>query len=511
MNLIKSFGDIFNMNIPLAIHKSQRPYIWDTDKVKRLIEDLEEFNDRCNTKGLTDLPYYMGTIVMFKNTEGKNQLEIIDGQQRITTLLLFDYIANKANAVIKCKPESVVLEFNSNISIQNIRKIKDLLEEEDISLRLSFLKDVIKDRLVFTLVVVTDEDEAFTYFDTQNNRGKKPGIDVVLKAVHLRAIPGNEELQKICAEKWETVERYFFHGILIPGHHDSFLYPLLKHILWRSRTWKFSNASFSNESKIENIFSRNLSLANDNTITFYDGTKAISDGLGIVDGDITETLKMIDSDMVRYLPFQLRQPLTKGLTFFIFLEKYALCYKQLFSEENAGCTEQIKEFKLFYNKIYSAQSQYMKQYYTLCMMMYYDKFEETRLLDFARTLDYLIGAERIAYYYIFDVKFLNINNRHNLLDAIQMAYTPDEVIEFIISNPEIETKKVVAVNKVITDYLYELKHYYEGGKRKNTPHKITTTPTSNAGEVYKGDLINELNVLVKKRKRWLLQKMNSYA
>lgn len=512
-NLTKPFKDIFNMDLPLAIHKSQRPYVWDIEKVNRLIEDLEDFNARCKEKKIHDLCYYMSTIVLYKNTEGKNQLEIIDGQQRLTTLLLLDYFGNDIQSILKANKESVIFEFSSSISASNIQKVKSFLKQSDISTRISLIRDIIQNRLIFTVVEVPTEDEAFTYFDTQNNRGKKPTIDVVLKAVHLRGIINDADLQMQCAEKWESIERFAFHNISIPGNNDGFLYPFIKFILWRARTWKFNKSSFDNVDKIENTFSRYLASTDSNGINFYhQSTTSNNEEFKFKDGALFYTPKSINltelNQSINY-PFQLRQPLKKGLAFFLYLEKYAFIYLLLFTETEKSKSLEINAFKTFYNKIYHQHSEYMKQYFILCMMMFYDKFKEDNLLNFALALDYSIGSERLSNYYIFDVKYLNTNNQSNILDAIQMAYSPNEVLNFITNNKSIQEKKIGAVNKIITAYLYEIEHYYNGGIKKNVPHKITESYTGNKNEISKKDLVNDLNSIVAKRKEWLLQKINA--
>ncbi len=513
-NLIKPFKEIFNLDLPLAIHKSQRPYVWDIDKVNRLIEDLEDFYGRFKEKGLCNLSYYMSTIVLYKNTEGKNQLEIIDGQQRLTTLLLLDYFANDSESILITNPKSVIFEFSSSISEQNILKIKLFLKQNDVRNRISIIKEIIQERLVFTVVEVPTEDEAFTYFDTQNNRGKKPTIDVVLKAVHLRGIINDADLQKQCAEKWESIERYAFHGISIPGNNEGFLYPFIKFILWRARTWKFNKASFENENKIENTFSRRLASADDNGINFYpQNTTSSNKEFEFINGNLfynPKTINLAELSQSINLPFQLRQPLKKGVSFFLYLEKYALTYRLLFTEtSNSNNSVEINLFKDFYKKVYHQHSAFMKQYYILCIMMFYDKFKDNNLLNFAYALDYLVGAERLSNYYIFDVKYKNINNDSNVLDAIQMAYTPKEVIDFIVNNNSIQEKKIGAINKIITTYLYEIEHYYKGGLKKNIPHKITEVNTEKSNEISKKELVDDLNQIVAKRKEWLLQKINA--
>ena len=66
----------------------QRPYAWTEEECQTLWEDIFEFafpNGKYNAFN-NDEEYYLGPIVTFKNDEGK--LEVIDGQQRLTTLML---------------------------------------------------------------------------------------------------------------------------------------------------------------------------------------------------------------------------------------------------------------------------------------------------------------------------------------------------------------------------------------------------------------------------------------
>lgn len=67
------------------IPEYQRPYTWDFDKIKTLFDDLVAFTEkRSNEKSQEN--YFLGTTVYFVNKD--EQQEIIDGQQRITSLLL---------------------------------------------------------------------------------------------------------------------------------------------------------------------------------------------------------------------------------------------------------------------------------------------------------------------------------------------------------------------------------------------------------------------------------------
>lgn len=70
---------------PFIIPEYQRPYAWGEDEIITLFEDLWEFSiERTKPGGAKT--YFLGSIVSFENEKGEK--EIIDGQQRITSLFL---------------------------------------------------------------------------------------------------------------------------------------------------------------------------------------------------------------------------------------------------------------------------------------------------------------------------------------------------------------------------------------------------------------------------------------
>ena len=62
----------------------QRPYKWDIEKCETLWNDIENFTI---TEAKSGSDYFLGTIVSYSDEKSKN-LEIIDGQQRITSFFL---------------------------------------------------------------------------------------------------------------------------------------------------------------------------------------------------------------------------------------------------------------------------------------------------------------------------------------------------------------------------------------------------------------------------------------
>lgn len=70
---------------PFVIPEYQRPYAWTDEQVETLFEDLWEFTA---VSGGTEREssYFLGSVVSYENEKGEQ--EIIDGQQRITSLFL---------------------------------------------------------------------------------------------------------------------------------------------------------------------------------------------------------------------------------------------------------------------------------------------------------------------------------------------------------------------------------------------------------------------------------------
>lgn len=85
-NLGVIFSDAFHFEIP----DFQRPYTWTTEQVNDLLDDLEfAMGDGVNIQHKP--PYFLGSIVIIKGPEeaaNEKRCQIVDGQQRITTLTI---------------------------------------------------------------------------------------------------------------------------------------------------------------------------------------------------------------------------------------------------------------------------------------------------------------------------------------------------------------------------------------------------------------------------------------
>ena len=84
--LLKIFSSDFEYHIPAY----QRPYAWTTEETNTLFDDLYGFF----SSEKEDENYFLGSIVLIKETANR-RADVIDGQQRLTTLtILFSVLAD---------------------------------------------------------------------------------------------------------------------------------------------------------------------------------------------------------------------------------------------------------------------------------------------------------------------------------------------------------------------------------------------------------------------------------
>lgn len=233
------------------IPEYQRPYRWKIDECQTLWDDI--ISVFCEKKENEKFEYFLGSIVSFENSNG--DLEIIDGQQRITTLtLLFraffeslksegkkdefqdDFgkfiwkkIRNKgfvfnepylSSQVITDKDKKVLeyiliedidieklKSFNSNYA-KNFIFFHDAINDFKLKNASEFsnLCDTILSDTFFVLCVTCDSQEsAMTIFNTLNSRGMPLSNADIIKGYIYKNIENKEEF----AKKWQEISSKF--------------------------------------------------------------------------------------------------------------------------------------------------------------------------------------------------------------------------------------------------------------------------------------------------------------
>ncbi|AKG07565.1 hypothetical protein AAX06_04645 [Moraxella bovoculi] len=110
-------SDILNLNVQeifqkkLAIPDYQYPYRWQSKHIKQLVDDIHSY---FKQDGKAECR--LGTIVLHKDGD---RHDIVDGQQRLTSLFLLLYVLNDDRNPFD-EPNFLDNEFNHSQSVANI-------------------------------------------------------------------------------------------------------------------------------------------------------------------------------------------------------------------------------------------------------------------------------------------------------------------------------------------------------------------------------------------------------
>lgn len=242
--LSKIFSSEFNYNIP----SYQRPYSWTDQEAGILFDDLYDFYKNEDN----DENYFLGSIVLIKQDDNPKS-DVIDGQQRLTTLTILlaviahnltdseekgefrNYINEKGikSQGIKPKPRLKIRErdndfFQEYIQELNINELIALKPEtQNTEAKANIVKNsqILQDKILTSfsneseifsfgaflvqrcyLVVVStpSQQSAFRIFSVMNSRGMNLLATDIIKSDIIGKI--NENDRDDYTEKWEEIE-----------------------------------------------------------------------------------------------------------------------------------------------------------------------------------------------------------------------------------------------------------------------------------------------------------------
>ena len=243
----------------------QRPYSWDKDNVSDLISDLV-------TSYINNIEenYFCGSLVLVQGDKGR--LDIIDGQQRVTTFtilacvirdLYYDILDEKQKDYIKLSIqdkyentkrklkfltndkyqldfEETVLkkinfvsnkndyekDFPKNRYLQNAHFIRDNIKENFGNFNIDVNKFVIwlYEKIVLTTILCPNADSAIRIFNVLNDRGMPLSpIDILKSSLMQRIL--NEEDKNTFKVSWEAIiTKLEFNDIAFEDMLNSYLY-----------------------------------------------------------------------------------------------------------------------------------------------------------------------------------------------------------------------------------------------------------------------------------------------
>ena len=77
-----------NADALYQIPRYQRPYSWGEEQLEKLWDDLKDAIEN-------DPYYFLGSIITAKPQDASNYIDVVDGQQRLTTLLILLCAGNR--------------------------------------------------------------------------------------------------------------------------------------------------------------------------------------------------------------------------------------------------------------------------------------------------------------------------------------------------------------------------------------------------------------------------------
>ena len=230
-------------DVKYKIPSYQRPYSWTEDECGQLWEDIVNFYEQTKNEE-NERPYFLGNIVCYR-AENKRDLEVIDGQQRLTTIFLLlralhDRAVNYVNLYslfwettydIDSKPQTehkVKLttevfggkeseSFQSVMSPENRpdentrhaknfnffkTKVEDFYSEKPNEYQ-RFI-DTILDKIVLLPIDCNDQEHALTVFETINNRGMNLADSDIFKA-QLYGVAQKNKSEKDFIQRWDEL------------------------------------------------------------------------------------------------------------------------------------------------------------------------------------------------------------------------------------------------------------------------------------------------------------------
>ncbi len=211
LHIIDADSSIFK-SVEYSIPLYQRDYAWKEKEIIQLIEDIDDVNMGEN--------YYIGSLIV-ANHDGV--YEVVDGQQRLTTLyLLLSYLGlntgNEEALSFSCRDKSnytlrhirpILDDERDKFDVENLQQniisglsiIKENIEKYTDEHRNEFIKKL--KNVVIYRIDVPDHTDLNHYFEIMNTRGEQLEQSDVLKARLMSELEDKKD-QAVFATLWDA-------------------------------------------------------------------------------------------------------------------------------------------------------------------------------------------------------------------------------------------------------------------------------------------------------------------
>ncbi|MGP2570530.1 DUF262 domain-containing protein [Ornithobacterium rhinotracheale] len=345
-----------NIQIPTY----QRPYKWSVQNVNQLIDDILFSREKS--------AYRLGTIVFHKEErEGKNILNIVDGQQRFITVLLIALVLNrKENQEDKLSKKiefySKNIDFSNKISQYNIKRNYNEIQRRVGEFDKKEI-DFFFEKCEFVKVEIDDVSEAFQFFDSQNARGKDLEPHDLLKAYHLRALSyetKDEKIIKNIVKEWESVE-------------DVELRVLFSDYLFRIKNW----SQGKNQEKSVYAFTKQ-DIHVFKGINLHEEISYPYAAMHKIAHFFTDDYNLpFSRNIYRQYPFQIDQPIINGKRFFESIAYYLKMknhLKEVLKKHHEEIYAILEDYAIRDKK--NGVNHYVRNLFDCVLIYYWDRFGE---------------------------------------------------------------------------------------------------------------------------------------
>lgn len=182
----------------------QRNYAWGDNEINSLLQDIK---NACEKNKEQDKNYYIGSLVVYRRENG--DFEVIDGQQRLTTLTLimhqlgklgsknvfFEHRDESEQALSNLNSEKLPSNFSQALEIIN----KGIHEWGDNKTNIA---KFLLEKVEIIRTEVPEGTDLNHYFEIMNTRGEQLEKHEVLKARLMDMLPENE--QSLFAKIWDA-------------------------------------------------------------------------------------------------------------------------------------------------------------------------------------------------------------------------------------------------------------------------------------------------------------------
>lgn len=191
----------------------QRNFAWGEEQICQLLQDIRE--------SINDQQYYIGSLVVIRRQDGS--FEVIDGQQRLTTLALLSYVLQfkietdihydsrpevvqflqgLANGASAYSTDPSTSHFSAAIDIMKA-EIGKMVKEEGNDIKKKF-SDFVLNNVCLVREIMPEDTDVAAYFEIMNNRGEQLQEHEIVKGLLLGKIKYNPKLSQVCSLIWDA-------------------------------------------------------------------------------------------------------------------------------------------------------------------------------------------------------------------------------------------------------------------------------------------------------------------